>query len=643
MTINFFGVIPIQNLKPNHSKIPSLPHILDHWILRQVLAATTVITLSGCQLLPHSTSNTRNEDTETSRQSEQNSDLAAKSQLSAELLYDLLVADIANQRSHPDLALESLSRAAYQTRDRRIIADAISLAMSIGEYEQAIGLTQLLNRLEPDNYAVSLTLARAHFEQGKINNGFEILINLINVQDDKDTAIFQDVATILARQNPETVLNDFQADVNYDAENEKQVFTAALLASRIENVEAYSQLLDDTLNLKPDWEIPGILKLNNLSIQEIDAIDIDAIEIDAMEKFALRHLKEFPAHERFRVQYARLLIQQDQIDDALVHLEMVLKDNPDSTESLFTVGAIYLERGLFEQAKAPLSHYLEINPSDDQVRMYLAEIEFEQENYTDAAYFLHGISSERHYIDAQVKLARIKALRENVEAGLSYLQQIDTISDDETARIILEQDLLLRDHDLLDRALLSLGDGLNQLPDHPDLLYNRGLLAAQLNMLEVHEADMRKLIQIQPDNAHAYNALGYTLADQTDRLEEAMELISHANKLLPNNAFILDSMGWIHFRLGQNEQALDYLRQALVVRQDAEIAAHLGEVLWTLGNTDEALEIWKKGTQWGPDNAVLKATIERLSQQQSHNIMLYETFSAGTMIYDSHPAHSIHG
>ena len=140
--------------------------------------------------------------------------------------------------------------------------------------------------------------------------------------------------------------------------------------------------------------------------------------------------------------------------------------------------------------------------------------------------------------------------------GLKHLQQIDTLNNDEITRLILEQDALLRDYNLYHRSKLVLDDGLKRFPNNPDLLYNRGLLAAQLELLDLHEQDMRKLIEIEPDNAHAYNALGYTLADKTDRLEEALILISKANALLPDNPFILDSMGWIHFRLGDHEKAL---------------------------------------------------------------------------------------
>ena len=183
--------------------------------------------------------------------------------------------------------------------------------------------------------------------------------------------------------------------------------------------------------------------------------------------------------------------------------------------------------------------------------------------------------------------------------------------------LILEQDLLYRDYEKFDQAKGILDDALQSRPSNPDLLYNRGLLAAEMDLLEVHEQDMRTLIEIQPENAHAYNALGYTLADQTERFDEAFELITKALELAPDDPFILDSMGWVHYRKGNFEEAINYLRQALASKEDAEIAAHLGEVLWLSGSKEEAREIWKLGKEWGPENATLIETLERLTPDDS--------------------------
>ncbi len=542
----------------------------------------------------------------------------AQSQLTAELLYDLLVASIASQRDQPMVALETISSAAYLSRDRRIIAEAIQFAMDIKQYQQAISLAQFFNRLHPDNYRIILSLAKAQFKLGEHQNALALLIDLVKNQTAQntlpDTVVLQNIAALLSAQDQKTVLPEFIKYVEKNPANEQLTLTAALLASRLGNADEFIRLLDKTLELKPDWEFPGTLKLSELSTRDLDS----------MTSFADNYLIANPKHEKFKLQYARLLIQQDDIDSALDHLKEILVFNPDSADTLFTMGVIYLDKYLLEESKKALERYLELNLKNgrswqktDQSRIYLADIELELKNYSAAALYLHGVSSQRYYLDAQVKMAWVIVQRDDIDSALNHLQQIYTINDDQRVRIILEQDVLLKEHNQSDRSRLVLDEGLKEFPEHPNLLYSRGLLAAQMELLELHEQDMRKLIELQPDNARAYNALGYTLADKTDRLDEAMDLIAKANELLPDNSFILDSMGWVHFRLGHNEQAIKFLREALEGRQDAEIAAHLGEALWVAGHKDEAMKIWQQGTEWGPENSILKNTIDRFSQQQS--------------------------
>ena len=208
-------------------------------------------------------------------------------------------------------------------------------------------------------------------------------------------------------------------------------------------------------------------------------------------------------------------------------------------------------------------------------------------------------------------MSTVIAKQSNVEAGLSYLRNIDVRGEEQIVRLILEQDSLLREFDQENRSFALLGEALEARPEQPDLLYSRGLLAAQLDKIDIVEQDLKKLIELQPDNAHAYNALGYTLADQTDRYDEALELITKALEFLPEDAFILDSMGWVHYRRGDMEKALSYLKRAVELKEDAEIAAHLGEVLWITGQRSEAEKIWDKGKSWNSENVTLQKTIDR--------------------------------
>ena len=529
-----------------------------------------------------------------------------ESRLTTEMLYDILLASIAAQRDHSEIALESLSRAAYLSRDPRLIKNAIQYAMHNAKYQQAEELAQLLYQLESENHMAVLAIAETQFKQGDLESALRLMVDLASTRNEEDIAVFHDIASLLSKQDNPAVYADFMASSAQSPDNRTLMLTAALLASRVNREEEYTALLDRTLQLKSDWEVPAIFKLLVLSGQDARK----------MQEYAISHLEANPGQDRFRLQYAQELMRQNELDRSLTHLQTILASDPDHISALFSIGILYMELGNLKKAKTALSHYLELDPESDRAKLHLADIVFQQENYTEATRLLYGVYSNTYYFEAQVMLAEILGEQHGLEASLDHLQQINPVNDVQAIQIILEQHRHLILHDQLERSKKTLDEGLKRYPDHPDLLYSRGLLAEKLGLLTLLEQDLRKLIALQPENAHAYNALGYTLADKTDRLDEALGLISKAHVLLPDNPFILDSMGWVHFRLGNHEIALDYLRQALEGQKDPVIAAHLGEVLWITGEKEEAREIWRKGGEWGTDNTILADTIERFSVYQ---------------------------
>jgi len=525
------------------------------------------------------------------------------SSLTPELLTDILTASIASQRNQPKVALEALSRAVYASGDARLNSSAIQLALQLRDYPEAIKLSRLMLEQQPENFRVILALANALLQSDRLDDASNELIELVKQQQQGDEPVLQEVASLITRQE-EGTRDSLVESVHKAAESEHPmvVFTAALLASRMEQEPLFREYLEESLRLSPDWETAAILKLTDAADQK---------NKEDMEAWAKRFLTEYPDADRFRLQYARLLIQDDKLESALTSLNALLKINPSSPEGLFTAGLVNMDLENYDDSIEQFKAYIAENDNTDQAKLYLSQIYIEQEAYSQASPLLRRINSRRYYIDAQVTLSTVIAKQSNVEAGLSYLRNIDVRGEDQIVRLILEQDSLLREFDQENRSFSLLGEALEARPDNPDLLYSRGLLAAQLDKLDVVERDLKKLIEIQPDNAHAYNALGYTLADQTERYDEALELISKALEFLPEDAFILDSMGWVHYRKGDLDKALSFLQRALSLREDAEIAAHLGEVLWITGKRSEAEEVWQKGKSWDQENVTLQKTIDR--------------------------------
>jgi Tfp pilus assembly protein PilF len=173
---------------------------------------------------------------------------------------------------------------------------------------------------------------------------------------------------------------------------------------------------------------------------------------------------------------------------------------------------------------------------------------------------------------------------------------------------------LLKDQDREQEAMSLYDEAIGRFPDNPDLLYARALLGEQLNRPDILERDLRRVIELDPENAHALNALGYTFADRNERLQEAYELIKKAYDQRPEDAAIMDSMGWIHYRLGKLEEAEQYLRRAITTEYDGEIAGHLGEVLWMRGKRDEADQVWNEALEKDPDNPALQKILKRFRQ-----------------------------
>ena len=547
---------------------------------------------------------------------EDHQDPQSTDDLSSELLFDLLLANIARQRDEAEVALEAMVRAAYRSRDDRVTGSAIRMALQSGDFQQAIELSRFLVSLNPDEIMPVLALVNAQFRAGQIDEPLEQLRQLATEQPLTDGIILQEISNLLARQVEKQDEDSNAADewlTNFvtpipEYENQAQLwFTAGLFASRIEKTEQFVDYMRLALEAAPGWETASIIKLTHLSRGDDDEF----------RTFAKQYMADHPEQSRFRTQYARVLLQKDEIEEALSELETALSHQADLPDALYTAGLVNLDQGDFDKARPLLEAYLEQDEGNDQIRLYLAEAYYELEELELASEQLRRINSAQYYFEAQISLAKVIAKQTDVDSGVRFLKRIDTREQQQKIRLILEQDLLYRDYEKFDQAKGILDDALQSRPSNPDLLYNRGLLAAEMDLLEVHEQDMRTLIEIQPENAHAYNALGYTLADQTERFDEAFELITKALELAPDDPFILDSMGWVHYRKGNFEEAINYLRQALASKEDAEIAAHLGEVLWLSGSKEEAREIWKLGKEWGPENATLIETLERLTPDDS--------------------------
>jgi tetratricopeptide (TPR) repeat protein len=528
-------------------------------------------------------------------------------ELSGELLYKVLIGELAAKSGELEVSAGALMDAARMSRDHRLAQRATRIALDAERFDLAMESASLWVELQPDREHPVESLALIMVEQGRIDDAEALLLDLLRKKPDQAGSELQGFARLLGQlSNREHALAVMKRIVAKYEDNADAYFAQAYLADRLERNELVMDSLDRALSLRPGWQDAALAKLGHLIQQQYPKEQIEA--------FTAEFLNQTPDANRIRVSYARYLVEQEASKEALDQFRDVLKHEPDNSAALMAAGLLSVQEEEYKDARRYFMRHLKLTPDNDQIRLYLGQVAEERERHDEAEKWYREISDRDQLFDARLRLATVIFERDGLDPALQHLNSLAPGDEEEFVQLALTKEVLLRDADELPRAKSVLDDAVARYPANSDLLYARGLLAAQLNQLVEHERDMRTLLAENPNHAHALNALGYTLADATDRVQEAYDLISKALSMRPDDPFILDSMGWVQYRLGNNQDAVQYLERALSIREDAEIAAHLGEVLWVMGETDRARNVWTKARQEHPDNDVLNETIERLTQ-----------------------------
>ena len=528
-----------------------------------------------------------------------------KSQTQA-FIYQYLLGDMAWRRGDLKLASEAMAQAAKISGDKETILRAYGLGLEAGRPAIAVEMAEQMLKLKTDTVRAQAMLLRAHIAGNRPDDVYRDLVTLLEQSGDDMDVVVRYVGEVLGSvPDADRWLGVMQRLADRLPDRPEVHLARSFVAHRAGQSGQADISLDRALELRPGWEEAAIFRLSWWN---------DAEKREAIKAFAEKFLADYPDRGRFQLVFARFLVQWEDNSAALEQFRHLVELEPENSDALLAAGLLYLQEKQYQPAAEMLHRYLELKPGADQARLYLARIAREEQRYQAALEWLSGVYGERYYLEAQLTISRIMADQGRLDEALAHLAEIMPRSVAEQVQIYLAEEQLLRDANRMDQALALLNAALVDLPDDPDLLYARGLATAQLKRLVEHERDMRRLIELQPDNAHAYNALGYTLADQSIRLDEAFALINKAIELQPGDPFILDSLGWVHYRLGNYGLAVGSLRKAFELRSDPEIAAHLGEVLWAQGRFEEARDVWDLGLghEDGAKNLVLQETIRRL-------------------------------
>ena len=361
---------------------------------------------------------------------------------------------------------------------------------------------------------------------------------------------------------------------------------------------------DKALDLRPDWDIAVMLKA------QLQRADSPEVAIETLRAYLAGH----PQAREVRLQYARNLVGARKFSQARTEFQRLLGDFPGNADVIYAVAVLSVQLSDWEVADENFKKLLGKDFAEiDTVRLYLGQIAEERKQFDAALRWYAEVAPGEQYLAAQLRIAQLLAKQGNLDAGRRHLQEARAAGNADRIQLLLAESQLLRDGGRTKDAYELLAGSLAAQPEQPELLYESALLAEKLGRHEAMEASLRKLIRLKPEHAHAYNALGYSFAERNQRLEEAEQMVVKALQLSPDDPFIIDSMGWVLYRKGDNEGALTHLQRAFSIRPDPEIAAHLGEVLWALGRRDEAKRTWQEAAKAHPGNEVLAEVIKRFA------------------------------
>lgn len=517
-------------------------------------------------------------------------------------LYPLLVAEIALRRRDYHTALRHYMELAPRLRDREISAQAARLAQYLRQEEEAMAATALWVELEPDNRIARLALANLQARRGM---GTEALAQMAVVARAGGAPNFSALARgfeQLGKTDQDQLLAGVGALQEEFPGNTQLLLCKSLMLAALGRREQALQELQPVFDSEP-----GQLQALVLDASLRQELDLKQGIYDRI-KAALR---EQPEQDQLRLQYARLLTRTD-LSEARRQFQLLSDKSPDDPDLLLSLALIQRDLGELDAAHGKLERLLELDSGRSEADYLLGQIAEQQQRYQDALKHYMRIPPGPNFINANRRLGRMLLGAGHREQHSEHFGKLrDQYPHLQAQLFVLEveslhnQRLYMFSTEVLDRALSA-------LPEQTDLQYLRSVAWEKQGNLARMEADLRAILLREPDNATALNALGYTLANRTRRYREAQQLIERALQLEPDEPAILDSFGWVRYHLGDREQALEYLRRAYGMFPDPEVAAHLGEVLWSMGRADEALDIWKTALSESPEHEIVLETMQRL-------------------------------
>lgn len=526
-----------------------------------------------------------------------------KLELSGQMLYEFLLGDMASQRGIPVMAAQIYMKLADTTRDPRVASRAAHLAYDAHDMDRAVKAFNLWLELEPSSLQAKQMLSMMLVGGGRLEEARPLLVEMLAVYPERTGHALLKIYPFLAQHPDKVAVYELLHGLVQPYLN---VAEAHLVLAQAAGAAGKREVALDEVrkarSLRAEWEVAALHEAQLLQ-QESPQEALGILK---------KYLAAYPDAPDARMLYARILLDQKQYLESRAEFQRLLDVHPENTDLAFAVAILSLEMGELERAESGLQQALAKGKKDeDTVYYYLGQLGEAKKNNEEALQNYRKVQGGEYNFAAHLRAAYLLNSAGKLEEARDYLHQAVAQNNQQRVQLMSLEAQILHEAKQPEAAYQVLMQGLEKLPNHPGLLYDTAMLAEKIGKHDIFEQLMRKVIQIKPDYAQAYNALGYSMLERNERIQEGMQLVEKANQLAPGDTGIIDSVGWGHYRLGNIPKSLEFLRRAYSANPDPEIAAHLGEVLWVQGDKGEAKKVWDNALKSHPDSDVLQEAVKR--------------------------------
>jgi len=525
-------------------------------------------------------------------------------ELNSDIVLSTLAGEIAMQRGDYELAYQHQLQTAVLAGDATAAERATRIAFLLGRDDLALKAMAHWIELAPNNLAGRQRAVTLYLDAGQTGRAFEQMEAILAISKARGENGFVPVMAVLTKRKDRGLamqqMRRFQAAHMDDPEAGYALSLMSLIWKDYPQSETdIRQVIADW----PDWSKARILLSRLRKLQDDGEGAVHELE---------RALARTPDDVSLNSALARLLVELDEYEKGYRQFQEVHRLAPEDTDAIYSLGVLALQLQQTAAAKGYFKRLLKMGSHVDDAAYYLGRIEEQDGNAQEAIDWYKQVTAGDYRFEAMARVAQVQAGAGNFREALDWVTNLRVQMPEQSVQLYLMQAKILAEHGSAAEVLSVYASALEAHQENDDLLYARGLYAAEIGRMDIVESDLRRVIERNPNNADALNALGYTFADRSIRYDEAYALISKALELKPDSPAILDSMGWLQFRRGNLAAAASYLKRAFAILPDGEIGAHLGEVLWAMGDSAGAEAIWQQILAKDPGSKHVIETRSRL-------------------------------